>query len=131
MKRKRKPGKICAALAVGIFLAICGMSGCGRGGSDPENSDNTAEASEGQEGNKEYDLTSGSWKLDEEVETSAESWAVTDYWSDYMLESPQKDMRLSKRVSTVGGSCYYILERYTAGGILEKRREGKLLVVIF
>ncbi len=116
MKRKRKPGKICAALAVGIFLAICGMSGCGRGGSDSENSDNTAEASEGQEGNKEYDLTSGSWKLDEEVETSAESWAVTDYWSDYMLESPQKDMRLSKRVSTVGGSCYYILERYTAGG---------------
>ena len=116
MKRKRKPGKICAALAVGIFLAICGMSGCGRGGSDPEKSDKTAEASEDQEGNKEYDLTSGSWKLDEEVETSAESWAVTDYWSDYMLESPQKDMRLSKRVSTVGGFCHYILEKDTAGG---------------
>ena len=47
MKRKRKPGKICAALAVGIFLAICGMSGCGRGGSNPENSDNTAEVGGG------------------------------------------------------------------------------------
>lgn len=116
LKRNRKPGKIYAALTMGIFLAIGGMSGCGREGSGSENSEKTIEASGDREGKKEYDLASGSWKLDEEVEIGTESWATADCWGDYMLEVPQKGMRLSKRVSAVDGPRYYVLERYTAGG---------------
>lgn len=115
MKGKRKPWKTYAALAMGIFLTVCGMSGCGRGVSDSEGSDEAAEVGESQEGDKGYDLAAGSWKMDEEVEDSAETWGIADYWSDYM-EAPQRGMRLARRVSAVDGPRYYALERYTAGG---------------
>lgn len=110
MKRRSKKY---AALTMGLFLILCGMSGCGREGSDSEDSEKTVEASE-EKG--EYDLAAGSWTLEREVEIGAESWATADYWGDYMLDVPQKGMRLSERISAVDGSRYYALERYTAEG---------------
>ena len=117
MKRKKKPVKIYAALTMGIFLAICGISGCGREGSDSENAEKTIEASGDQAGKKEYDLASGSWTLDEETEISTESWPIADYFVDYELRVSQEGMRLSKRISAVDGCRYYVLERYMNGNV--------------
>ena len=116
---KKPYRKIYTALTIGIFLAICGISGCGREGADSENgeenSEKTIEANVNQEEKKEYDLASGSWTLDEEAEIATESWSTVDHFVDYTLMVSQEGMKLSKRISAVDGCRYYVLERYTAG----------------
>ncbi len=106
----------CRSLLVGLFVVVCGIAGCSSEEPAEQHEETAAEADRREGESTGYDPTAGSWMWGGEVSESGESWSTVYYWGDYMLNTLENGMRITKRITALEGSDYYILERYTAFG---------------